>query len=488
MNWRIGIAVLGVMAAGAFGAEGAATRPGVRVTVSKETTGAVGPLLADGRVDYVGAMNDRYGKGVLPGENGFTAYVEGGGVLAWGWAKNMAGLCGARRWSEGGFYGYLGYVYGQTGKVDANRVDAELKDAGAKPWVKGEGHDPLLEYLQLQEKEVQVYEAALEKPVWWVPCVDRHGRLQGDTLWWSTLEEVATFECARAMHRAGTGDVAGATRDIRVAFRAAGVARLEGGLWDGHVAGQMQVRACAAVGGLVGTGNLTRGQREAVGKMVTLAGHLAGPGEAVDVYERWRGLGSVVATAENGEGDGSPTLIMEDWSEVTSEAVDWDVVLKRVNAAADAVVAAITLPTKEEERAALEKWASKREFERRNVPLQAGEGRGAYTERVAVGMAAAHVAQQENLLRGWRAVGAAEDLVGVVMSLAAYREDHGEWPGKLAELVPRYLREVPRDPFTREGRVEVGYGVSERGVYVYSVGEDGKDDAGEGDDVCVGVR
>jgi hypothetical protein len=77
----------------------------------------------------------------------------------------------------------------------------------------------------------------------------------------------------------------------------------------------------------------------------------------------------------------------------------------------------------------------------------------------------------------------------VAFALAAYRADHGSYPKTLAELAPKYLKQVPGDLFSGK---ELIYHPTETGYLFYSVGVNGKEggklitDEPPGDDL--GVR
>jgi hypothetical protein len=64
-----------------------------------------------------------------------------------------------------------------------------------------------------------------------------------------------------------------------------------------------------------------------------------------------------------------------------------------------------------------------------------------------------------------------------IAALAAerFRVEEGRWPGSLDQLVPRYIAAVPRDPFAK-GPLKVRKFAD--GLFIYSVGYDGKDDGG----------
>jgi hypothetical protein len=72
------------------------------------------------------------------------------------------------------------------------------------------------------------------------------------------------------------------------------------------------------------------------------------------------------------------------------------------------------------------------------------------------------------------------NLLTAVFALRAYQAEHGAFPGDLNALVTAgYLSRIPADPFTESGNAPVQYRRLENGKYLlYSIGPDGKDDAG----------
>jgi len=59
----------------------------------------------------------------------------------------------------------------------------------------------------------------------------------------------------------------------------------------------------------------------------------------------------------------------------------------------------------------------------------------------------------------------------VALALAAYKAEHGNYPGSLAELCPQYFRAVPEDTFTAKPldyrRVGKGYALYSPGPTNY---------------------
>jgi hypothetical protein len=69
------------------------------------------------------------------------------------------------------------------------------------------------------------------------------------------------------------------------------------------------------------------------------------------------------------------------------------------------------------------------------------------------------------------------DLLLHQLSLHAYKLEHGKYPARLEELMPKYLANAPMDPFTTG--VEYKYTRKLNSYTLYSVGPDLKDDGGK---------
>jgi len=66
-----------------------------------------------------------------------------------------------------------------------------------------------------------------------------------------------------------------------------------------------------------------------------------------------------------------------------------------------------------------------------------------------------------------------------VIAVERFRRASGRLPEKLEELVPKYLPQVPADPFDGQ---PLRYVLRNKEYVIYSVGEDGVDNGGQGDD------
>ena len=63
----------------------------------------------------------------------------------------------------------------------------------------------------------------------------------------------------------------------------------------------------------------------------------------------------------------------------------------------------------------------------------------------------------------------------VAVAAERYHRDHGDWPAALRELTPRYIKELPNDPYDGQ---PLRYKRLADGVVVCSVGPDKEDDGG----------
>ena len=67
----------------------------------------------------------------------------------------------------------------------------------------------------------------------------------------------------------------------------------------------------------------------------------------------------------------------------------------------------------------------------------------------------------------------------VALALVAFYADHAMYPDRLADLKPKYLKEIPVDLFAGKALI---YRLETEGFLLYSVGENGRDDDGKHDD------
>jgi hypothetical protein len=163
--------------------------------------------------------------------------------------------------------------------------------------------------------------------------------------------------------------------------------------------------------------------------------------------------------------------------------VNWDVALKRLNAEMDREVAATKQPTVEKMEAAQEAMEKDRAAAPRTEAAESAksvdETRGAYSQRFADLLVSVLVPSLDKaeLLR--RDAVFQDEMLNMIVAAARMHADTGAWPQRAEDMVPKYLKAVPKDIYSENGATDVGYMWNGDGVTATSVGRK-KDPQGNG--------
>jgi hypothetical protein len=464
----------------------------VPFVVSKETTGIVSPLRADGTVDYVAALNDKYGKGVKTEENAFVGWLKvcgtGSEVMAEKGREKVLAMCGAEL-SDGVRWDTFGLYLKRRGVEDAEanrRLDDEMAAAGML-WEEKD-FPYLAGYLKECGPFLDGTVEAFGRRRYWIPAVASDDRLAVNvrlpTI--GRYRAAANSLCARATLRARAGDFEGFLADVMAAKRASRMLGSSATVIERLVGLAINGVANRAIGAAAGRGIFTAKQYEALGTALEEAGPMPGMVEAVEVNERWSSLDTVAEVAIKGEmrlesGD------LYAGGGVDREWVDWNVVLKLVNAEYDAVVAALKKPDLQQMHAACKANADRRAEWGSDMQREEGETREAYTQRVARALIRQVVPSLERAEEMRREAAMQDEMLLVVLAAGRFRVEQGDWPHEVEELVPRHIKKMPEDIYG-EGK-PVGYRWSAGGVTVVSMGRKyGPAEAPSRREIVVGVR
>jgi hypothetical protein len=175
------------------------------------------------------------------------------------------------------------------------------------------------------------------------------------------------------------------------------------------------------------------------------------------------------------------------------ENVNWDDGLRFANRWFDNIVAALRESDRETRRKRLAQIdeqmsemkarrvseAGREEMGRASLDLQiTPQERGLVFTELVLGLMKNRNEGRNAMIRSDRAEQDQRNL-SLAFALAAYKCDNTSYPKSLDALVPKYLDKVPNDLFTDKQLV---YRPSENGYLLYSLGPDGKDDEGRGND------
>lgn len=161
--------------------------------------------------------------------------------------------------------------------------------------------------------------------------------------------------------------------------------------------------------------------------------------------------------------------------------VAWDYGLRLANSLMDQAADVCRQPTRKARRIASDKFDQKiRQLvvESRSTSMQLFSPRLAAAQRFVLMIVPAFMAAREAEDRALMQL----ELTDLAFALAAYHADHGAYPVKLDELVPKYVKAIPKDIFNDDA--DLYYTWQDDGYLLYSFGPNGTDDGGKGREDC----
>jgi len=520
--------VLGILAGPAAAAGFAAgpkvpaEKPRPRITISKETTYLTGPLRPDGYVDYVGALNAELSRGVAPENNAVVPLMLAFGPKAVGEKQRAAffKLLGVPVPPEKGPYfvsldQYITRLHDESrvgraerappkgepppAAVDVTKESQEvwvqLEQAQKRPWSQEE-FPTIAGWLEANREPLRRIEEAAGRPRSYAPLVPAGDPPMLTVLLpvCQSMRDAACMLGTRAMLRVHQGKRDEAWRDLLACHRLARHAGQGPTLVEGLIA---IVVERAAAGGDAALAHYGRPTAAVIGRMKSdLAALPAMPkmADRLDQGERFFYLDAVATMARKGvsnlrdlagggpAGDKSRGLLEELVFAGLDAMIDWDEPLRMGNPWYDRLAAAARKPTRAERvtaMAALEKDIKALAVgvkDPKRIPMRFVERMPAQAIGHWMGevLGALLLPAVSSVIRAEDRAAAETTLRDVALALAAYRADHGEYPGRLADLKPKYRADL-NDPFS-DG--ELIYRTAADGFLLYSVGPNGKDDGG----------
>jgi hypothetical protein len=498
------------------GNDSRAKRPKPKVMISKETTFITEPLQADGTVDFVAALNRRCSQGVTPENNAAIPFWQAVGPkkIDGEIRKQYFQLLGIAELPETD--GYLlplveflpRYKGPKPPEQDASETDAweetayrQFELAQKAPWPK-EKYPVIAALLEQNAKPLDIFVEAAHRPRYYSPLVPTDGKSRmatGLNLPEIPLSrEIVRCLMARAMLRLHENDVAGAVKDALACdrwgrLRSQGPFLVDQLLATVHEGSAFKFWVALARRDSVDVGQIAAAQAELV-----LSPHNVPVVQAIAFGERLFGLGLLWDMAinqsrwfETNVAAGVPidvlSLLGLDKSEIdllrrlaADPQTDWDEVFRYQNQCYDRIVAAWAAKPTARRRQLLAKFDEEMGSLKEEAPAALTERSSTYSKAVSRARArqfvhlvwslpAAHLLNVEGNRQTYR------NLAVLALALRRFQIDHHRYPKSLAELSPAYLAEIPKDVFT-DG--DLHYRSDGKGYTLYSVGMNGKDDAG----------
>jgi len=448
----------------------AAAAPGKPpIPISYATTRITGPLTTNGLVDYVAAFNQRFGKGVTPENNAAVPLLIlfRPGSFRGGSYKMVAGkmtYLPDKNWGRK-FREALGITAHElTGPrfvdfqnfrkhADPAAVSQAAGDIGhlspAPPNIRGKlythpwsahNHPWAAAWLQVNEGALDVARSALRRRHFFIPLLASSidgpsmasaiGTVLGPM---ASLKALANAFSMRAMLELHKHRLKACMDDLLAIHQLAQLTTHEPFLIFDLVADSVSTESCHADEAMINSGRLSSNQLRKYMDRLSRLPSAVPIFSALDTGERWLELDTMQRAAASGNveaftGFGSP---------VPKQAIGWTPsqfgkAMKALNAIEDQLISVFKAKTYiQKQRAFLKSianWQHLPDTADKTIILQAQ-------------MCGRTIPLHARNIATFR-------MDRLALALAAYRSDHGIFPDRLAQLSPKYLRAIPRDPFT----------------------------------------
>ncbi len=500
-----------------------ASRPArVKITISRKTTYVLGPLNADGTVNYVAAINKMYSKGVTPKNNAAIPLIKALGpeVLD---EKFRSQILKALKMpplpkKSDYFVSFCEYTRHHDSKgATYEQLDALRHKAQTTPF-SSKDFPVVAEWLKVNEKPLNAIVAATKRPRYFVPWVSDFAppKLEDGLMRvsWVKLKYAARALICRAMLKSAKGQAASARADLLAVHRLAHLVAQGPTFIDRLVATSIEVFACSGGTTLATSGRLTAAQAKAHLVDIQALPPLSNLSDVMDKGERLFGLDQTNHYArvgireavrpqidffKNMSLDDPVLLVFSFWNQMSVEdlpdcPLDWDEMLRLENQLHDRLMQAYRKPT----FAGRKKALASIEDQLKKVVGQTIKQRVVFAKSISRNPDRHTPAGRLKLTRNFtylmqslsapvfsRAPEMADRIrmqqrvTEVALALAACKAEKGKYPEKLAVLKPHYLKKIPTDLFIEK---PLHYKRTGEGYLLYSVGPDMKDDGGKGRD------
>jgi hypothetical protein len=477
--------------------------PKVKVTIGKQTTYITRPLRPDGYPDYVVALNEFCSRGVTPENNAAVLLQQAFGprFVGPGIRAEFLKALGIDALPENGEYFQIPdgiirqwlLIWPENERdMQYDVLDAEFDRAQIYPW-KAEEHPIVVRWLLLNQKPLQLVLDATRRERKFFPVVPSGHPLNGIAVGYDqSTRAVANALVTQAMLLEGQGETDQAWQHLLACHRLARLAA-QGPRFLIEMLISDQIERMATIGdaALLHHAKLPAKRFVEMQNDIKSLPPLPSALESLDYGERFMYL-DVVLHAARGNADvfdarrGNGGKSLDALSRAIVQAnVDWDVPLRIGNKLFDRMKLAANLPDRRQRAAAIQ--AIDKELanlsERMKGPRQtawdiftqhgADADLNQQVSDLFVVLLVAEIRRKPADLQANAETYSA--LETTAFALAAYRADHGQYPEKFESLVPKYLADVPDDPFDPEG-FKLQYRREREAYVLWSVGRDGIDD------------
>lgn len=460
-----------------------------RFRVSPETTYYVEPIRSDGSVDFAAAINAELGSDIAPEENAYALLLQAIGPVE-NASPTLYDLLGIKPPNETSVrFRKMDEVFAQEASSDERLetlldVESELR---ARPWQREE-YPEVVQLIEQNRETLERVHQAVASDKYFRPLVatDENGQplliLDDHLCGIEELRGLARLLMIHAMLKLHEGDTQAAWDDLIACRRLGRLVAHGPTLIDVLVGYSIEGTTNAGIAALLSHSSpdaetIARYQAD-----LAAMPPITAINTVINRTERCSYIQVIQAIAK-----GRPEAVsyFDTWdpetlAKASGPGFNWNEPLIHGNALYNESVLAMELPTYSERTQALDELETQYEEMMSNTKL--GVVRSLYKGQAAI-------IGESLLLIMLPATSTArmvEDRVrqqakniDAALALAAFKEEHGDYPENLGELVPDFLDEVPQDIFADNALV---YRPSENGYTLYSIGPDVVDQGGSDDD------
>jgi hypothetical protein len=512
----------------------ASNKPPVRVTISKETTWITAPLREDGYPDYIRYLNEKLSEGVTPENNAAVLYLRAFGPreMPEDRRQRFFEMLGIEPLPED--HDYLIDWFDFVRKVPESELPpperkdetareslmAQLWTASERPW-KASEFVHVAAYLDQNKRPIRLIEEGSRRNRVYVPNIAKNSIIESYLPQIEWYRQASETLAARAMRNLDKRDHVAAWHDSLTLHRIAG--QLRGSIVIDVLVGiSVDSKAWQVDTVLLRDSKLDPGHaRQILNELAQLPSHDHASLQSAK-WERLAALDMVCLAARSSSNalaavidppnfdfdrlfDDRPLpmplrpSLLTKLAALHREAVvsaiharcDWDVPLRELNAAFERLEQSLSArdrATRIKLLADLIADAKRAEERGRGLNWYAAyfEPRNELSRRVAGLFVGMHILPMKNSTVAGDRFTTQRRLVQVGAALAAYRAERGDYPQKLADLAPIYLKAIPVDSYQQSFVYRRTSDGDTKDYVLYSLGENGKDDGGVNcrDDEC----
>lgn len=449
-----------------------------QLRISRETTFLTEPLDAEGNVDYIGAINAKYGEGISPENNAVVLLWQAFGP------ENIPGELRAEYFAllgceeppaEGDYYTLDLNLSPKDGEADEGELLTELI---RQPW-RREQHPEVHEWLEKNEAAMEHLAAASRRPDFFAPIVSKDGAVYSSRLpqdWWHWLL------CCRAMRHLGEGNGESAWNDLLAQSRLNRLYYRQFDYISFLTACSMESATNEAVCALLHEGNWTADQLrrlqaewDALPENRPLRDMLAFEWRMESLLAGTMSMKSSREVSGNLAEEGGTDSI-RGW--VVRHAVDWNRIFTRINLLHDELDAINEMENGDQRNTKFEEFRNryglpKKQTTTIEVPPTLRRRARENQMMEFISDSATGIIDGMNLSE--KQLVMHREMMQLAFALELYRAKNGAYPDRLEQLAPAHATAIPLDRFNGQS---LQYRSTGGDYQLHSVGINGIDDGG----------